>query len=286
MSVALHTMHLEPVGRRRIMPEATAYRSEVPVVVAPPARAPAVPSVSAPVETMVAPPRLKPPPAVSPPTTRSRPAIAAQVPASMSASASLSPSATPHTASIAMASPNGASPVDQSRLDAPLVGRAYQQSVPVDRFEVPLPPGQWAMMASGSVKSRGGAGIACFLGKIEHRRMIGAVRISALRGNDHPGAGFPAFNGCVPGNPTLNRPFVDSIARGGREGCWLSTTSTRHRSSNGPIGRCTSRGSIAKRRATWPRRALTTRRVSSMCASAARRRGACWKCHVSSIPGF
>ena len=34
------------------------------------------------------------------------------------------------------------------------------------------------MMASGSVKSRGGAGIAYFLGKIEHRRMIGAVRIS------------------------------------------------------------------------------------------------------------
>ena len=82
-------------------------------------------------------------------------------------------------ATLSLATPSGQSTVDQrSRLDRTLLGRTYQDYILASGFKVPLPPGQWAMLANTSIAASAhpeNKGIAYFLGDIENKRLVGAV---------------------------------------------------------------------------------------------------------------
>ncbi|WP_158902630.1 hypothetical protein [Burkholderia sp. L27(2015)] len=127
----------------------------------------------------------------------------------------------PANAQISLALPNGAESKDPSGLDNALLGRTYRQSISVIGFDVPLPPGQWAELANSSIHLRGASGMAYFLGRIEHKRLVGGVRVFAVRSSDLPGTGFSAANGCTSGNPDLNYLFIESITPFDHQACWL-----------------------------------------------------------------
>ncbi|WGS48898.1 hypothetical protein LFL96_14085 [Paraburkholderia sp. D15] len=127
----------------------------------------------------------------------------------------------PVTAQISMATPNAAGGSDPSGLDRAFVGRTYRQSIAADGFNVPLPPGQWAVLSNSSIRMRGASGVAYFLGRIEHKRLVGAIRLFALHSSEQPGAGFPAATGCTTGNPNLNHLVLDSVTPYGHQACWL-----------------------------------------------------------------
>jgi hypothetical protein len=134
-----------------------------------------------------------------------------------------SPPAAPQSATVAMVTANGAnSNVDnETGLDPAMLGQLYRGSVLIDGFTVPLPPGAWANLANSTFKQATFAGHAHFLGKIRHKRLIGAIRIFAARSDDSPGKGFPEVKSCTEINP--GRTYVaidDEMVPQGHQACW------------------------------------------------------------------
>jgi hypothetical protein len=172
-------------------------------------------------------------------------------------------SAAPANAQISMSVPGSPVSKDPSGLDTALMGRTYNRSIAVDGFDVPLPPGQWAMLANSSVHVRNASGMFYFLGRIEHKRLVGGLRVLALKTPDKPGDGFPAIRGCVAGNPGLNYVFVDSIT--------------------GQIVLPALKVWIAPRQATWRPRESPTRKILSLYDFHDRKNGAISKQPICSI---
>ena len=141
-------------------------------------------------------------------------------PAKKVASTNATPKA-PVNAQISLAVPNATATKDPSGLDSAMLGRTYRRSIPVEGFNVPLPPGQWAMLANSSVNLHGATGMVYFLGRIEHKKLVGAMRVSAVRSIGQPGDGFPAAKGCTSGNPDLNYLALDSVTPYDHQACWL-----------------------------------------------------------------
>ncbi|PQV51956.1 hypothetical protein [Paraburkholderia sp. BL21I4N1] len=137
-----------------------------------------------------------------------------------SSAATVAAAKAPVTAQISMATPDAPSK-DPSGLDRAFLGRTYRQSIAVEGFNLPLPPGQWAVLANSSIHLRGASGVAYFLGRIENRKLVGAIRLFALHSSEQPGAGFPAANGCRNNNPDLNYLFLESVTPSGHQACWL-----------------------------------------------------------------
>jgi hypothetical protein len=129
-------------------------------------------------------------------------------------------SVAPANAQISLSLPGSPVGKDPSGLDTGLMGRTYSRSIVVDGFEVPLPPGQWAMLANSSVRVRNASGMFYFLGRIERKRLVGGLKVLALKTPDKAGDGFPAIRGCVAGNPGLNYVFVESITPFDHQACW------------------------------------------------------------------
>jgi hypothetical protein len=144
-----------------------------------------------------------------------------QTKAALATADSKAASQAPVNAQISMAVPTAASSSDVSGLNSAFVGRTYRQSIAVAGYEVPLPPGQWAMLANSTIRMHGATGIAYFLGRIEHRRLVGVVRVFAMHTDDQPGAGFPAAAGCTSGNHGVNYLALDSVTPFGHQACWL-----------------------------------------------------------------
>jgi hypothetical protein len=125
-------------------------------------------------------------------------------------------------ATLSLATPGGQSTIDQrSGLDRALLGRTYQDYILASGFKVPLPPGQWAMLANTSIAARAhpeNRGIAYFLGDIENKRLVGAVWFYALRSTPPPGVGFEEFKGCaMPDNLYSSH---GQVAAFGHQSCW------------------------------------------------------------------
>jgi hypothetical protein len=127
----------------------------------------------------------------------------------------------PINAQISLAVPNASTTKDPSGLDSALLGRTYHGSIEAGGFNVPLPPGRWAMLANSSVRLHGATGMAYFLGRIEHKKLVGAVRLFAVRSIDLPGEGFPAANSCTAGNPDLDYLSLESVTPYDHHACWL-----------------------------------------------------------------
>ena len=166
--------------------------------------APAENHTAAPQDNHVITQNLQPPPAaVSAPTPQN--ATAAK-----SAQLSLDiPSGTPNKGSI-------------SGLDPALLGRTYHGQIQVDGFGVPLPTGEWAVLATTSAKSKinpENTGVSYFLGRIEHKVLVGAVVLSVLRSPSSPGSGFAGFQGC--GNPDNIHNEKEEIVPFNHQACWV-----------------------------------------------------------------
>lgn len=122
---------------------------------------------------------------------------------------------------VAPAAPRQAVGVDASGLDSALVGRSYRQSIELEGYKVPLPPGQWAVLASISGHPNGASGVEYFLGRIEQKKLVGAIRLFAVRSDELPGTGLPAAKGCTSGNPDLDHLVLEEVTPYGHQACWL-----------------------------------------------------------------
>lgn len=135
--------------------------------------------------------------------------------------AAVSPGQRPQTASLALAVPGDAQAVGSSGLNNALLGRTYSGSVRVNGYDVPLPAGSWAILANTRVKQPSLTGEILYLGSISKRRLVGAIRITAVRSTSMPGKGFPQAKGCVNGQDNNNYVMAEQVIPFGHEGCWL-----------------------------------------------------------------
>jgi len=131
------------------------------------------------------------------------------------------PRVTPRNATVTMATADKTIADNDTGLDPALLGRMYRGSVLIDGFNVPLPPGDWANLANSTITQATAVGDAHFLGKIRQKRLVGAIRIFAMRSKDLPGEGFNEAKSCTETNP--GRTFVaidDEMLPKGHQACW------------------------------------------------------------------
>jgi hypothetical protein len=99
------------------------------------------------------------------------------------------------------AAPDGAAVDQTSGLNRALLGRTFQGILLVNGFKLPLPHGEWAMLASGTVTGSAhpeNKGMVYFLGQIVRKRVVAAIWVQAMRS---PGLGFLQNQNCTnPGN--------------------------------------------------------------------------------------
>jgi hypothetical protein len=122
------------------------------------------------------------------------------------------------TASLALARPDG-SDIGPSGIDPALMGRTYHGKIQMSGFELSLPPGEWAMLASSTahlIKHPENAGMQYFLGRIEHARLTGAIEVIALHSPDQ--SGFEAPGTCV--SPQTIYTRKEEMTVFARQACW------------------------------------------------------------------
>jgi hypothetical protein len=106
-------------------------------------------------------------------------------------------------------------------IDTALIGRTYQHELLMNGFNVPLPPGDWAILASFNIwvkQSLQNKGITYFLGRIEKGRLVGAMHVNALRSPADAPTGFDAFKVCTnPDNVYTNDEGVEAFDH---QACW------------------------------------------------------------------
>jgi hypothetical protein len=115
------------------------------------------------------------------------PAAAEPTPAPTPISAPTPPTA--RTASLALARPD-AGGAASTGIDKALLGPTFHGKILMSGFELPLPPGEWAMLANSTVhviNHPQNTGMQYFLGRIEHARLTGAIGVTALRSADQIG---------------------------------------------------------------------------------------------------
>jgi hypothetical protein len=111
-----------------------------------------------------------------------------------------------------------------SGLDTALIGRTYRDRFLVNGFNLPLPPGEWAIFANSSIKiikDPANTGMSFFLGRIEAKRLVGAVIIHAVR-SPSPSTGFEAFSRCD--DAELIYAAKESVVPYDHQACWLMHT--------------------------------------------------------------
>jgi hypothetical protein len=128
--------------------------------------------------------------------------------------------AMPKTASVSMVTADAKSN-DSSGINSAIMGRLYSGSIQIDGYKLPLPPGSWVKLATTSIKLPTATGSGFFLGKIEHKRLVAAVKGYELKSKDNPGAGFVEAKACTQADPTRNFVFVEEVIPFDNEACWL-----------------------------------------------------------------
>jgi hypothetical protein len=103
----------------------------------------------------------------------------------------------PVNAASGSANPVG-SGIDQvSGLEKAVLGRTFQSTLLVSGFQVPLPPGEWAILAKGTLTGNvhpENKGNIYFLGHIVRKRLVGAIWVQAMHS---PGFGFEHNQNCT-----------------------------------------------------------------------------------------
>ena len=151
----------------------------------------------------------------------SRPLPTAVAPVAPKAPAAPASAAEPRVAKVAMVRGATTDKSDATDVDPALLGQLYRDAVLVNGYRVPLPAGEWATLANSSIKQATASGAAHFLGRIQHRRLVGAVRIFAMRSLSLPGEGFNEVKSCTEVNPArLHVVIDDEMQPQGHQSCW------------------------------------------------------------------
>lgn len=97
-------------------------------------------------------------------------------------SAAAASSVQPKTAAFSLALPDaGGLKQNETGLNEAMTGRAYSGSLQVSGYAVPLPEGNWVMLANSSIHYQENSGMSYFLGRIENKRLTGAITVYALK---------------------------------------------------------------------------------------------------------
>jgi hypothetical protein len=131
----------------------------------------------------------------------------------------------PKPATLSMATATPRAHANDTGLDAALLGPLYRGSVTIDGYAVPLPAGDWADLAHSTITLPTATGDAHFLGRIRNKRLIGAIRVFAVRSKDQPGAGFNEVKSCTEVNPGRTFVAIDGeMTTNGHQACWTIRT--------------------------------------------------------------
>jgi hypothetical protein len=90
----------------------------------------------------------------------------------------------PTTASLSLAMPSGAAgnnAAAQTGLNPGLYGRTYSGSIQVNGFQLPLPAGNWVMLANQGINFPTASGTDYFFGRIKDKHLVGAILVYTLR---------------------------------------------------------------------------------------------------------
>lgn len=87
-------------------------------------------------------------------------------------------------------------------------------------FNVKLPPGDWVLLANQTIRLPQSSGLVYFLGKLDGKRLTGAVRLFAIRSNDASSAELTPLKGCQPDDAGMLHVEADPAFPGGSRGCW------------------------------------------------------------------
>ncbi|MGC1550069.1 MAG: hypothetical protein WA777_16220 [Rhodanobacter sp.] len=77
------------------------------------------------------------------------------------------------------------------------------------------------MLANTSFKLPTATGEMLYLGQVKKQRLIGAVRITAARSVDQPGAGFPKPPGCIDHQADNHYVMSEEVIPNGHVACWI-----------------------------------------------------------------
>jgi hypothetical protein len=131
----------------------------------------------------------------------------------------VSPDTKVQTASLSLSRPGATS--DGSGIDSALAGQSYHGTIHVEGFNVPLPAGNWVLLANTRIKLPTANGQELYLGQIKKKHLEGAVRIIVARSLTTPGAGFPKVNGCIDHQENNNYTMSEEVTPSGHEACWI-----------------------------------------------------------------
>lgn len=109
---------------------------------------------------------------------------------------------------------------NDSGLEESVIGRLCSHKMRINGYDVLLPSGKWATLAGSGIRTGTATGFAYFLGRIEFKRLVGAIRVFALRANELPGAGFDRIKGYGPDNPNNLFACDDGCIPYGSQGAW------------------------------------------------------------------
>lgn len=128
--------------------------------------------------------------------------------------------ATPKNVNLSLARPDAdADPKSTTGVDGAALGRSYTGTLHAGGFDVPLPPGNWAMLANSSVDTSTVTGTVYFLGRIERRRLAEALKVFAIASKNSPGTGFDVKH-CAPGNNDALFVHEEGVVPFRRQACW------------------------------------------------------------------
>ena len=127
----------------------------------------------------------------------------------------------PKTAELSMVTADTTAKPNDVGIDKAILGRLYTGSIQVDGFKLPLPSGNWVKLSTTTVNAPTATGVGFFFGKIEHKRLVAAIKGYVMRSKDNPGAGFPEAKGCTKADPTRNFVLIEEVTPFDNEACWF-----------------------------------------------------------------
>jgi hypothetical protein len=164
------------------------------------------------------------PAVVAPPVAAIRPANPVTSSPAAAVAATPQPQSTvanpPQSAHLSLALPGDKDPNQETTgLDHALTGRLYNGSIKANGFKIPLLEGEWALLGAGKIDSPTSTGSAYFLGRIEKKRLTGAIIVHALRTKPGITDLFPGFLACGLSQTLFS--VVDANDPKDRQACWI-----------------------------------------------------------------
>ena len=108
-----------------------------------------------------------------------------------------------------------------SGIDPTQLSKTAHGAIVVKGFSIQLPPGEWMSLANGTIKGKHD-GELMILGRIEHKKLLGLVQITARRTVDPSTEEFPVLPACAPGGGQDDLSIHSEVNTANVEiSCWV-----------------------------------------------------------------